>query len=82
VFEKSWLESRSAAHNKAIREKLSCQRRSVVATIMSTHTTTLGCCPRCGTAIPQIALLIEYERGDGLAAYAECPTCRGVVQPE
>jgi hypothetical protein len=49
---------------------------------MSTHTTTLGCCPRCGTAIPQIALLIEYERGDGLAAYAECPTCRGVVQPE
>lgn len=49
---------------------------------MSTHTTTLGRCPRCGEDIPQVALLIEYERGDGPAAFAECSTCRDVVHPE
>ena len=49
---------------------------------MSTHTTTLGRCPRCDVDIPQVALLIEYERRDGPAAYAECPSCRGVVNPE
>ena len=49
---------------------------------MHTHTTPLGTCPRCGDDIPQIALLIEYERRDGTAAFAECPACRDVVHPE
>lgn len=48
---------------------------------MSTQSS-LGCCPNCETEISRGQVLIEYERTDGPAMYAECPTCRGVVHPE
>jgi len=48
---------------------------------MSTTTTTLGTCPDCQTAIPPVRLLLEYERSDGPAMYAECPDCLDVVRP-
>jgi hypothetical protein len=41
----------------------------------------LGRCPECGTRIPADCLLIEYERRDGPACYAECPDCQRVVRP-
>ncbi|WP_435096617.1 hypothetical protein [Halarchaeum sp. P4] len=43
---------------------------------------TLGRCPECGARIPESAVLIEYEDGDGTAAYADCPECGDVVKPE
>ena len=47
------------------------------------HTTTpLGSCPHCGNAVPRDRLLIEYERGDKYAVFAECPDCTEVVRPE
>lgn len=48
---------------------------------MNTHEQTLGSCPACGCEVPASRLLIEYERADGPAAYAECPSCREVVRP-
>ena len=42
----------------------------------------LGCCPECGATIPASSLLIEYQRSDGPARYAECPDCSAVVRPE
>jgi hypothetical protein len=41
----------------------------------------LGTCPDCGTPIPTTRVLIEYQRNDGPAVYAECPDCREVVHP-
>jgi len=49
---------------------------------MSTQQSPLGSCPTCGTDIPAVCLLIEYDRADGRAAYAECPGCRAVVRPD
>jgi len=49
---------------------------------MTPHQTVLGTCPACDTPIPDHRLLIEYERRDGPAAYAECPGCRAVVNPD
>jgi uncharacterized C2H2 Zn-finger protein len=48
---------------------------------MSTHAA-LGRCPHCEASIPAGMLLIEYERRDGPACYAECPGCGAVVRPE
>jgi hypothetical protein len=48
---------------------------------MSTNAA-LGRCPGCETPIPADHLLIEYERSDGPACYAECPDCETVVRPE
>jgi len=48
---------------------------------MATHAASLGRCPDCGTSIPADRLLIEYERSDGPACYAECPNCREIVRP-
>jgi len=48
---------------------------------MASNTATLGRCPSCETPIPQYSLLIEYERDDGHAAFAECPGCDDVVRP-
>jgi hypothetical protein len=41
----------------------------------------LGTCPLCDAAIPAGLVLIEYEREDGPAAFAECPDCTEVVRP-
>jgi hypothetical protein len=41
----------------------------------------IGTCPHCETAITAQHVLIEYERPDGLARYAECPDCHEVVDP-
>jgi len=49
---------------------------------MSVDATHLGACPDCGSQIPRTNVLIEYERRDGPAAYAECPGCRAVVNPD
>lgn len=48
---------------------------------MASNTATLGRCPVCRSEIPQYRVLIEYERNDERAAYAECPGCRDVVRP-
>ena len=48
---------------------------------MSSKRTTLGTCPRCGTAIPDYRLLIEYETTEGTSIFAECPSCEAVVTP-
>jgi NAD-dependent SIR2 family protein deacetylase len=48
---------------------------------MATHAAPLGRCPDCEATIPAGSLLIEYERRDGPACYAECPDCREVVRP-
>lgn len=44
--------------------------------------TTLGRCPVCTDPIPQGRVLVEYERPDGPAVFAECPGCGEVVRPE
>lgn len=54
---------------------------SVVDSPMAPHASPLGRCPDCGAGIPAGMLLIEYERTDGLARYAECPDCEAVVRP-
>lgn len=41
----------------------------------------LGVCPHCGASIPDRQALIEYERDDDRAVYAECPDCTAVVHP-
>ncbi|PSQ37933.1 hypothetical protein BRD13_08475 [Halobacteriales archaeon SW_5_70_135] len=42
----------------------------------------VGRCPTCGSPISSERVLIEYERSGTAAAYAECPSCQGVVRPE
>lgn len=42
---------------------------------------TCGTCPDCGRTIPSSYVLIEYEREDGSAQFAECPGCQSVVHP-
>jgi len=42
----------------------------------------VGRCPTCGSPIPSERVLIEYERSGTQTAYAECPSCQGVVRPE
>lgn len=49
---------------------------------MATTRSPVGRCPTCDAAIPGHRVLIEYERDDGPAAFAECPGCRDVVRPE
>jgi NAD-dependent SIR2 family protein deacetylase len=49
---------------------------------MATKPASLGRCPSCDASIPDYRLLIEYERDDRPAAYAECPDCGDVVRPE
>lgn len=48
---------------------------------MATTTQTVGTCPACGASVSRVDFLIEYETDSGPAAYAECPDCRGVVDP-
>jgi len=48
---------------------------------MTTTTPVLGTCPGCGADIARTDVLIEYETGGERAAYAECPSCRAVVDP-
>lgn len=48
---------------------------------MSTEHSTLGVCPACETVIPNRHLLIEYERDDECALFAECPSCEVPVRP-
>jgi len=42
----------------------------------------LGTCPACRADIPRGCELIEYQRGNERAVYAECPNCADVVHPE
>ncbi len=49
---------------------------------MATSSSTLGRCPDCRSPVPDDRVLIEYERGDHPAAFAECPACGDVVRPE
>ena len=49
---------------------------------MTTQDSSLGTCPSCNAAIPAGLALIEYERADRSAAFAECPDCREVVRPQ
>lgn len=49
---------------------------------MATNDSTLGACPVCGTKIPAGLLLIEYERNEDRAMYAECPACEEPVHPQ
>lgn len=49
---------------------------------MSLHQSTLGSCPNCGEAVAEHNVLIKYETEDGEpGVWAECPGCRGVVDP-
>jgi hypothetical protein len=48
---------------------------------MPAHASSLGRCPDREATIPAGMLLIEYERNDGPACYAECSACREVVRP-
>ncbi|MGN8216362.1 DUF7837 family putative zinc-binding protein [Halococcus salifodinae] len=48
---------------------------------MTTQNSSFGTCPSCETGIPAGLVLIEYERADESAAFAECPGCREVVRP-
>lgn len=43
---------------------------------------TCGTCPACGASIPSSHVLIEYQREDGPAQFAECPGCEAVVHPD
>jgi uncharacterized C2H2 Zn-finger protein len=49
---------------------------------MTPNTSTLGRCPRCGAEITPGAVLITYDTDDGTNAFAECPECASVVDPE
>jgi hypothetical protein len=48
---------------------------------MTTQDSSLGTCPSCSATIPAGLVLIEYERADGAAAFAECPDCHEVIRP-
>jgi hypothetical protein len=48
---------------------------------MSSEQSILGTCPACYTEIPTGMLLIEYEKDDHRAVYAECPLCEDPVHP-
>ncbi|MDL0131939.1 hypothetical protein PNP59_13565 [Halobacterium salinarum] len=41
----------------------------------------LGVCPRCGDSIRHRHVLVEYETGNDVRYWAECPGCGGVVDP-
>ena len=41
---------------------------------MTTQDSSLGTCPSCNATIPAGLVLIEYERADGAAAFANVPT--------
>lgn len=49
--------------------------------LIATDASTLDECPQCGSTVPEHRVLITYERGDQVAAYATCPACRGPVRP-
>lgn len=49
---------------------------------MSQAASSLGTCPLCGAAVPQHAVLIEYEANGEGRLYAECPRCIEPVQPQ
>jgi formate dehydrogenase maturation protein FdhE len=49
---------------------------------MAATRSSIGRCPTCGSNIPAIRVLIEYERDGEAAEYAECPSCALVVNPE
>jgi len=42
----------------------------------------LGRCPDCRAEIDDFDVLIEYERAEERAVYAECPGCGEVVRPD
>lgn len=41
----------------------------------------LGQCPRCGTPIGPVDVLITYGESDDERHFADCPGCRDVVHP-
>lgn len=50
---------------------------------MSPDQATIGVCPDCGREIQPVHTIIEYEKNDGeTGAFAECPECNDVVEPE
>jgi hypothetical protein len=49
-----------------------------MATTASSH---VGACPRCGSALTEHDVLIEYRTDGRPAAYAACPDCSSVVDP-
>ncbi|MFB6303419.1 MAG: hypothetical protein ABEH78_11245 [Haloferacaceae archaeon] len=46
---------------------------------MSGRTPSAGVCPQCGAPIPRSRVLVEYEKSDAHAVYAECPSCAYVA---
>lgn len=46
---------------------------------MSGITSSIGVCPQCGSHIPHSRTLVEYEKADARAVYAECPSCAYVA---
>jgi hypothetical protein len=42
---------------------------------------TAGRCPACDSTITRQDILIEYETGGDVDAFAECPDCLRVVHP-
>lgn len=46
---------------------------------MPSEQSALGTCPVCKTKIRAGLLLIEYEKDDDRAVYAECPSCEEPV---
>lgn len=49
---------------------------------MATDHSPLGVCPVCTTEIPPGRLLIEYQKANDRAMYAECPSCDVPVHPQ
>lgn len=49
---------------------------------MYADTRPVGTCPRCGAEIASERVIIRYERADGEAMYATCPSCHDVVRPD
>jgi len=50
---------------------------------MNSDASKLGRCPKCDTPIPEVWLLIEYEKANGeTGIWAECPDCADVVSPD
>jgi hypothetical protein len=49
---------------------------------MSNTASELGTCPFCGSAIPEGAILVEYEAEDETRVFAECFECEEPVQPQ
>ena len=50
---------------------------------MTTNNGRLGVCPNCGHEIRTGDELITYERSNSTTGvFAECPSCRAVVNPE